>query len=176
MGWIEQINHRFRSSRVLKSEKAFVQDRCPVNLTSMPEPSAVLDADELKIRVEDVGNIIDGNPFCDIVALCEHSDEPTAVLIEAKTDRTNLNARTREAISQLSWSFDHFNNISAICNLAPIDCKRYPVLTFTKITDPVLRSPSVKDEARKFRRHHRARIHYVRAGRDIWQAIQHNTP
>ncbi len=174
MGWIEQIRIRFRNTRVLKTEKSFVQDRCPVNLASMPEPSAVLDADELKFRVEDVDNIIGGNPFCDIVAFCEQSDQRIAILIEAKTDRTHLNARTREAISQLSWSFDHFTNISAICNLLPIDCKRHPVLTFTKITDAVLRSPTVKDEARKFRRHHRARIYYVRAGRDIWQEIQRN--
>ena len=174
MGWIEPIKIRFRNSRVLKTEKSFVQDRCPINLASMPDPSAILNADELRTRVEDVDNVIDGNPFCDLVAICEPNNEPSTILIEAKTDRTHTNARVREAISQLSWSFEHFSNISAICPVLPISCTRYAVLTFTKINDAVLRSPTVKEEARRFRRQHRARIFYVRAGRDIWQEIQRN--
>ena len=174
MGWIEQITNRFRGSAVLKTDKTFIHDRCPINLASLPDPTAILDADELKTRVQGVDNVIDGNPYCDLVALFAPDRQPVAILIEAKTDRTHGNARTREAIDQLSWSFDHFLNISIICNALPVESTRYPVFTFTKVSDTVLRSPSVKDKARKFRRRHRTRVRFVPAGSDIWQFIQSN--
>ena len=176
MGWIEQISDRFRNSRVLKSSKTFTQDRCPIDFSSIPDPSAVLDADALLARVEEVENIVDRNPYCDLIAVCESNEQPTTIFVEAKTDRTHTNARVREAISQLSWSFDHFTGISAICPTLPISCQRFAVVTFTRINDNVLRSPTVKEQAREFRRQHGSRIFYVRAGDDIWQAIRNNRP
>lgn len=174
MTWINHLATRFSNSRVLQTEKCFIQDRCPINLNSIPDPSVILDADELKTRVEDVDNVIGGSPFCDLVALFDTDRRPTAILIEAKTDQTHTNARTREAINQLSWSFDHFDSVSSICVLLPIECTLYPVFTFTKISDAVLRSPSVKQEARDFRRRHRTRVRFIPAGIDIWQSIQPN--
>ena len=126
MGWIEQISDRFRNSRVLKSSKTFTQDRCPIDFSSIPDPSAVLDADALLARVEEVENIVDRNPYCDLIAVCESNEQPTTIFVEAKTDRTHTNARVREAISQLSWSFDHFTGISAICPTLPIPASVSP--------------------------------------------------
>ncbi len=175
MGWIEQIADRFRNSSVLISSKSFVQDRCPIEFASIPDPSVVLDADALVNRVEEVENTVDQNPYCDVIALCEPDEHPTTIFVEAKTDRTHTNARVREAISQLSWSFEHFAGISAICPTLPISCRRFAVVTFTRVNDNVLRSPTVKERARAFRRQHGSRIFYVRAGQDIWQAIQSNS-
>ena len=157
------------------TEKSFVHDRCKINLESMPDPCAIVNVDELKIRVQDVENIIHGNPQCDIVALAHLLNMPVTLLIEAKSGSSHSNIRTREAIDQLSWSMDHFDNIEIMCTALPIGCRRFPVLTHTKPLDAVLRSDSVKEKYRQFRRQHRTRIRFVRAGEDIWQAIQQNT-
>ena len=176
MDWVENLASRFRNTRVLQTSKSFVHDRCPINLTAMPTPSAILDADELKKQVEEVGEVVDENPFCDLVALADYDDQPTAILIEAKTDRTHANARTREAIDQLSWSFDHLEKVALICAAVPVEFERYPVFTYTKISDAVLRSSSVRQRAREFRELHRARVRFVPAGTDIWQEVQRNLP
>ena len=172
MAWINALTLRFRNSRVLISEKSFAQDGCQINLDSIPDHHVTLNADELKTRVEDVDNIIDGHPYCDLIVLFQSDDRTIAILIEAKSGRSHSNVRTRHAIDQLSWSLDHFANVSAICPVLPVDCTRFPVLTYTKPIDAVLRSDSVKEKYRQFRRQHRIRIRYIRAGRDIWQVIK----
>ena len=172
MVWINTLAFRFRNSLVLQTEKSFIQDGCHINLESIPDSSVILDADELKTRVQDVENIIDGNPFCDLVALFQSDDQPTVILIEAKSGGSHSNVRTRQAINQLSWSMDHFADISAICSALPVVCVRFPVLTYTKPINAVLRSQAVKENSRQFRRKYRTRIRYVPAGKDIWQFIQ----
>ncbi len=176
MTWINNLKNRFGNSRVLQTEKSFLQDRCPILLDSMPDPSVIIDVDELISFVDFIADITYGNPICDIVAFCSSKNQPIAILIEAKTDRTHTNARTRQAISQLSWSFQHFDKIALTCPLLPIQCRPYAVLTHTNINNAVLRSETVKTEFRRFRRNHGAKIFYVRAGHDIWQAIQRNRP
>ena len=174
MDWINALTFRFRNSRVLLTEKSFEQDGCQINLESIPDHSAILNADELKIRVQDVANVINGHPFCDLVALFHSDEQPIAILIEAKSGGSHSNVRTRQAINQLRWSMDHFANISVNCSALPVDCTCFPVMTFKKPIDAVLRSDSVKEQMRDFRRQYRARIRYILAGKDIWQEIQSN--
>ncbi len=174
MSWIENLVSRLNHTHVLLTEKSFTHDGCPIILDAIPDSSAILDVDELIIAIDIVKNAVQCNPICDLVAVFENGDKPCVIFIEAKTDRTHTNARTREAINQLNWSLSYFAPIIIRCSLLPMNFTRYAVLTYTNINDAVLRSPSVKNAFRHFRRQNRIKVHYVRAGTDIWQAIQGN--
>ncbi len=172
MIWINELKSRFNNTTIIQNDKKFIQDRCPIHLQSMPEPSVIIDVDKLIKREVMIDRIINGKPICDVLAFCKSDDHQVAILIEAKTSKHHSSERIREAINQLSWSMQHLDLAVQMCSILPLNCARYPVVTFTKINDAVLRIPTVKRAFQEFRRYHGRRIFYVRAGQDIWQNIQ----
>ena len=177
MTWLDEIENRIGYPSAVVSERRFVEDNTTIDLTSLPNQSLVLRVRHLERRRSGLSHAFEGRRRCDLVALIDSSTKPRIVFIEAKSGKDSNNVDSADATHQLASSIEIMSDAVNDCALElPFanlsECEVTAVCAMESLRGSRTTSRLQRRFTARFYRDNRVPLHYLSAGRDIWQEIR----